>query len=226
MDSLFVISLPRSLSSFIYQLASKAIGLRQPSWVSDGEIMNLDRFALYPGPNFDTSSKFVARHTNPKLFKAATDFLDQVAMRSGFAYKDVVNPFVVSEWLKSNKFCVLRIKRNIADIAYSMLEKGWHYPSVASHSQGDLTTSVIEGLLRANQALDLVPGEDLNYDDFIYDEASIMTALSRLYPLREIEEIKYLNRSFSHVRDRILERRTTNIYKRLHEIVAERTLLL
>ena len=43
LGSLFVVSLPRSLSSFLYVAAARAIGLAEPAWTSDGEILNRDR---------------------------------------------------------------------------------------------------------------------------------------------------------------------------------------
>ena len=43
LSSLFVVSLPRSLSSLLYVAAARAIGLSQPAWTSDGETLNRDR---------------------------------------------------------------------------------------------------------------------------------------------------------------------------------------
>ena len=43
MRSLFVVSLPRSLSSLLYVAASRALGLAEPGWTTDGEILNRDR---------------------------------------------------------------------------------------------------------------------------------------------------------------------------------------
>ena len=43
MHSLFIVSLPRSLSSQTYELCTKAIGLKEPRWTTHGEILNADR---------------------------------------------------------------------------------------------------------------------------------------------------------------------------------------
>src|SRR5829696_7255360 len=101
-DSLFVVSLPRSLSSITYYISRVVLGLKAPSWTSDGEILNVDRYALYQGPRHDTGIKFVVKEKNPALFQSAIDFLDQATVSTGFAYKDVIHPFVTSEWLRSN----------------------------------------------------------------------------------------------------------------------------
>lgn len=47
--SLFVVSLPRSLSTLIYHAVRQSVGLEEPIWTSDGEIMNLDRFRADAG---------------------------------------------------------------------------------------------------------------------------------------------------------------------------------
>jgi hypothetical protein len=76
--------------------------LNTPSWTSDGEILNVDRFVLYPGPRHDTGIKFLLKESNPALFQSVIDLLDQATVAAGFAYKDVVHPFAVSEWLGSS----------------------------------------------------------------------------------------------------------------------------
>src|ERR1044072_5027726 len=157
MNSLFVVSLPRSLSSLTYYIARVALGLIAPSWTSDGEIMNIDRFALYAGPRNDANVKFLVKEDKPALFERAIDFLDQATVPHGFAYKDVIHPFVVAEWLKQNEFRVLRIKRNLTNVVFSMLAHNWLYPRVVSQNQDDTEEAVIEGLIRADMALDSIP---------------------------------------------------------------------
>ena len=217
-SSLFVVSLPRSLSSMTYYIARVVLGLNAPSWTSDGEILNIDRYALYPGPSHDTSIKFLLKEKNATLFQVAIDFLDQATMAEGFAYKDVVQPFVVSEWLRSSRLRVLRIKRNLTDVAFSMLNQGWHYPRFASRGEGDLEEMLIEGIIRADMALDSVPGEQVDYDDLMADESVLRNALVRLYPNDTMHEFKYSD-SFRATGETILQRRSSDQYKMLGEKV-------
>ncbi len=217
-SSLFIVSLPRSLSSMAYYIARVVLGLNAPSWTSDGEILNINRYALYPGPNHDTSIKFLLKEKNAALFQTAIDFLDQATMPAGFAYKDVVQPFVVSEWLRSSEFRVLRIKRSLTDVAFSMLNQGWHYPRFASGSEGDLEETVIEGIIRADRALDSVPGEHIDYDDLMVDESVLRNALVKLYLNDTLQEFQYTD-SFRATGNTILQRRSTDQYKMLSEKV-------
>jgi hypothetical protein len=117
MKSLFVLALPRSLSTLIYHTARQALGLQEPSWTMDGEILNIDRMAHYRGLRFDEGVKFTTPEADPDLFRKLTDFLSQVTVSKGFAYKDVVHPFVVSAWPGLRNFCVLRIQPTLADVA-------------------------------------------------------------------------------------------------------------
>lgn len=222
MNSLFVISLPRSLSSLTYYIARTALGLKAPSWTSDGEILNIDRFALYAGPTHDTNVKFLVKEDKPKMFQCALDFLDQATVPSGFAYKDVIHPFVVSEWLKASQFRVIRIKRNLTDVAFSMLAHNWLYPKAASQHQDDAEAAVIEGIIRADMALDAVPGEHLDFDELIADEGVLSRALLKLYPGSPVLKFQYLNESFCAFRDQqVLHRRTLAQYKKLAEKVQQ-----
>jgi hypothetical protein len=215
-DSLFIVSLPRSLSSMTYYIARVLLGLNAPSWTSDGEILNVDRFALYPGPSHDTGIKFLLKESNPALYQSVIDFLDQATVAAGFAYKDVVHPFAVSEWLESSGLRVLRIKRNLNDVAFSMLAQGWHYPRFASRGQGDLEEMVIEGIIRADIALDSLPGEHIDFDDLIADESVLRNALIKLYAGIAMQEFKF-NESFHSTGKAILQRRSTDAYKMLGE---------
>jgi hypothetical protein len=222
MNSLFVVSLPRSLSSLTYYIARVALGLKAPSWTSDGEIMNIDRFALYAGPRDDANVKFLVKEDKPALFERAFDFLDQATVPQGFAYKDVIHPFVVAEWLKQSEFRVLRIKRNLTDVVFSMLAHNWLYPRVASQNQDDTEAAVIEGLIRADMALDSVTGEHIAFDELVADESVLRNALLKLYPEASVLTFQYLNESFCAFRDReVLNRRTLDQYKRLDEKVQQ-----
>ena len=82
----------------------------------------------------DMGVKFTLKERDPARFDALSEFLDQVTAPAGFAYKDVVQPFVVAEWLRSHphQYRVLRIKRRLPDVAFAMLAKRWLYPCRAA----------------------------------------------------------------------------------------------
>lgn len=199
MRSLFVLSLPRSLSSLVFRVGRDTLGLREPTWTTEGEILNLDRMAHYRGARFDECAKFTTGRNDPKLFRQTTDFLSQVVQPEGFVYKDVIQPFVVSAWPGLGELRVVKIRRDVAEVACSMLRQGWYYPQAASGAD-DLETALIEGLLRAEQAIDRAPGESIEYDALIRDEDSLRACLARLYPDREVPRLGYVDRPFAELR--------------------------
>jgi hypothetical protein len=210
--SLFLVSLPRSLSSLLYQRIRPALGLAEPVWTTDGEVLNLHRFAHLP----DGLDLEGLRFTPPEheRFGRLTAFLDQAAQREGFLYKDVVQPFVAAGWLPGSGLATLRIERPLADIAWAMLDRGWLYPREgAAAPTGDPERDLIAGLARAQQALAALPGPVLSYDDLIRDEEPLAAALRGLYG--DVPTPHYLDDSFRTVRDEILARRTTERWRRL-----------
>lgn len=212
MRSLFLVSLPRSLSSLLYQKIRPALGLREPVWTSDGEILNLHRFAHLP-PGCDLEG---LRFTPPghAHFDRLTAFLDQATVREGFFYKDVVQPFVVAHWLPASGLAALRIERPFADIALAMLDRGWHYPGGAAEiSDGDPESILLAGLARAQQALATIPGPVLQFDELITDEVPLAAALCELYG--DVPVPRYLDDEFKAVREEVLARRRTERWERL-----------
>src|SRR5579872_349959 len=161
--SLFVVTLPTSLSSVLYKAARDCLGLQNPSWTSDGEVLNADRFVLLSQPNDEASRKFILEKEDRSLFRKITEFLEQVVAPNGFAYKDVVQPFVVSQWIKNNLPPTLKIKRNIADVAYSMLRNRWQYPMRLFPTIQPVELAVIRGLVLAQEELDSIPGEEVDF---------------------------------------------------------------
>ncbi len=135
MNSLFVLALPRSLSSLTYTAARLALGLRAPSWTTDGEILNLERFVHYAGPWRDSCEKFTTCEARPDLFNQLMNFLDEIVRPCGYAYKDVVQPFVAASWCARTHLPILTIRRNVAEVAFSVLRRGWYYPMGAATSQ-------------------------------------------------------------------------------------------
>lgn len=247
MRSLFVLSLPRSLSTLIYGVARPALGLRAPEWVLDGEVLNVDRYSHYGGPQFDEGAKFTLPEREPELTRRMHAFLDEVTHEEGFAYKDVIQPFVVASWPGLARFRVLRIRRDVAEVADSMLRQHWLYPVTVG---GDRTLrlafaglrrlrgpqralaarvlrrfhrrrleeAMLEGLLRAEAALDTVVAESVEYEELVAREGALTRALDALYGGAPHEEIRYRDATFDRVRRRVEKRRTGRRYHRLAEL--------
>jgi hypothetical protein len=211
--SLFVVALPNSLSSVVYKAARDCLGLQNPSWTSDGELLNVDRFVLISAPSDAVSRKFVVERQERSLFKKITEFLDQVVAPHGFAYKDVVQPFVVGQWIKKNLPPTLKVKRNIADVAYSMLKNNWHYPQRVCPKTEPVELAVIQGLLLAQEALDSIPGEEVDFERLISSEESLYAALTSLYGNgAQIKFPTYIDHRFRVRRDEVIGRRHTREY--------------
>jgi hypothetical protein len=227
--SLFIVALPRSLTSLVYHAARGAVALRQPEWTTDGEILNVRRFALLAEEGTVEGVRYVERERDGERFDRLLAFLGQVACAEGFAYKDVIQPYVVAEWLAARPVRVLYIERPVPDVAYAMLERGWHYPARPdgpepgqpypgsdpdSEAEADLERRLVAGLLRARGALAAVADQWVHYDELIHDETPLWDALRSLYGA-EVRRPHYLDEDFSGVREKILGRRATERYRRL-----------
>lgn len=219
MKTLFVISLPRSLSTLVYHAARLSLSLNEPTWTSDGEIMNNDRYIQYSGKRDDAGIKYTRREKEPELFKRLSDFLDQVTIPHGFIYKDVVHPFVVSQRLKAGDMNVLKIKRPLPDVVYAMMSKQWFYPAIAAAQGKNNEDAVIQGLILAEDTIDRVPGETIAYDIVVQDENIVTRALERLYPGENVIPMGFIDDEFRRECQSVQERRKTDLYKRIAEKV-------
>lgn len=219
MRSLFVVSLPRSLSSIVYLQVRLALGLAEPSWTSDGEILNVDRFALLPGDASVEGLRFLRRDRDRRRFDRLVDFVDQVVQREGFAYKDVVQPFVMAAWLAGSGLATLKIERPVTDIAYAMLLRGWDYPRAAAETDGGSPEqALIGGLLMAQRAFDSIPGPVVRFDELIFDEAPLQEVVGGFDGGDRTRRVAYLDDNFRAVREEVLARRTSERYRRLDAI--------
>lgn len=227
MRSLFIVSLPRSLSSLVYHVARTSLGFPELAWTSDGELLNSDRHASY-GRAKGNGLKYAPAWDPMRRADGMRAFLDEVVRPRGRAYKDVVQPFVVASWLPGRELAVLRIRRPLADIVDSMLAKGWTYPARAfappgigddEHDRSE--AAVIAGLLAARRALEQIPAEVVDYDDLITNEGALAEALARLYPAGNIAPIHYLDEFFHERRAAVLARRATPRYRELERRIRE-----
>jgi hypothetical protein len=219
--SLFVVSLPRSLSSLLYVAAARAIGLAQPEWTSDGEILNRDRAPRRPQSVAPDGERFTLLGSAPDAFASMTSYLDSAALRQGFAYKDVVQPFVIGGWEGLGDFKVLKVRRNVAEVAYTMLKRQWLYPAHAASVFDDHPWALVEGLVRAEAVLDALPGETVDYADAVFDYGPLEAALGKLYPDAQVRPLGYIDRGFARTRRRLeAERRDSLVFRRLEWIVS------
>ena len=220
--SLFVVSLPRSLSSLLYVAAARAIGLAEPEWTSDGEILNRERVPRRLQRRAPADERFTLLGSAPDAFASMSGYLDRSALRQGFAYKDVVQPFVIGGWEGLGDFRVLRVRRNVAEVAYTMLKRQWLYPARAASAFEAHPWTLVEGLVRAEAVLDALPGVTVDYADAVLDHEPLEGALRRLYPDAELEPLHYIDRGFARTRRRLeAERRASLVFRRLEWIVAE-----
>lgn len=219
--SLFVVSLPRSLSSLLYVAAARAVGLAEPTWTSDGEILNRDRVPKRLHCLAPADERFTLLGSAPETFASMTSYLDRTALRQGFAYKDVVQPFVVGGWEGLGDFVVLKVRRNVAEVAYTMLKRQWLYPARAASVFDAHPWALVEGLIRAEAVLDALPGETVDYADAVLDHGPLAAALGRLYPDASLAPLRYIDRHFARTRRRLeAERRNSLVFRRLEWIVS------
>jgi hypothetical protein len=222
LSSLFLVSLPRSLSSLLYAAAAHAIGLAVPWWTSDGEILNRDRVPRRLQHLAPADERFTLLSSAPGVFEDMTSYLDRTALRRGFAYKDVVQPFVVGGWDGLGDFKVLKVRRDVAEVAYTMLKRQWLYPARAASAFDAHPWTLVEGLVRAEAVLEALPGESVEYADAVLDHDPLESALRRLYPDVPLAPLRYIDRGFTRMRRRLeAERRASLVFRRLEWIVAE-----
>jgi len=220
LDSLFVVSLPRSLSSLLYIAAARALGLSEPTWTSDGEILNRDRMPRRLQSRAPADERFTLLSEAPDAFASMTSYLDGAALRQGFAYKDVVQPFVIGGWEGLGDFRVLKVRRNVAEVAYTMLKRQWLYPARAASVFEEHPWALVEGLVRAEAVLDALPGVAVDYADAVLGHGPLEAALRRLYPEAQLEPLRYVDRGFARTRRRLeSERRASLVFRRLEWIV-------
>jgi hypothetical protein len=222
MKSLFVVSLPRSLSTTLYYAASRSLRLHEPTWTSAGEILNGERVKARRRRVKTSAGRFTLRESEPDLFERTRAALSTSVERDGFAYKDVVQPFVVAEWLAPGEFCVLKVKRDVAEVAYAMIKRHWHYPGRAARLHRAQPLSLIEGLVRAEGALDSLPGETVHYADALASHEPLRNALQALYPEARLSPIGYIDRRFTRKRSRLEGRRNdSELFHDLRRAVVE-----
>ena len=214
LPSLFILALPRSLSTLVHSAATEALGFAAPRWTSAGEILNGDRVVLSTSEVEAIHPKFTPPEQGFVLEQLAA-FLDDVVRPNGYGYKDVVQPFAVAAWLRDRPLRVLRIERPLADVAFSMHRAGWFYPQVAAPQGAEPLDRFLLGLLRAHAALATVPAAVLSAEELIQDSAALTRALAALYPELAVPAIAIHDEGFRLRRELLLKDRETPSYRAL-----------
>jgi hypothetical protein len=169
------------MSTVVYADCCHRLGLREPAWAAAGEILNPDRLAL--GAAADTRQRFTTRGRSPRQFDRLLAYLRDCVNPSGYAYKDVVQPFAVMEYLAQAGMPVLRIERHPDDVAEAMLRRGWDYPRWAARSRLPADEALLDGLHAAADALRSLPATTIAFEDLLTGDA-LDQALRTLYPGR------------------------------------------
>ena len=192
-----------------------------PSWTSDGEILNGDRFLRRLQPLAPVAPRFAVPGTDGDGWAWTASFLDETAEPWGFAYKDVVQPFAVSAWPALAQFRLLKVRRDVAEVAYAMTKRQWVYPARAATIFAEQPWSLVEGLLRAEAVLAALPGPTVDYELAVLDHEPLERALQSLYPGVELGPVDYIGRGFRRRRRRLLaERRQSRLFGRIRDAVA------
>jgi len=188
-------------------------GLREAQWASDGEILNLDRhiFLSHRNPNEVRSLKYLRIEQSPQLFHQGIQFLESCTCSSGYIYKDVVQPFILSSWPGLKDFTSVYLHRPLADIAYSVLKQGWDWPAHAITRNDAEKNDIIQGLITAEQVLRKIPAKRIEFEDLVNDASTLQRTLSEY----QLTPIDYLTSDFLQKRDMVLQTRETSEYKEL-----------
>lgn len=224
-QSLFILALPRSLTTLVYRASARALGLHQPGWTCDGEIMNFQHFA--GSGHVDGDKRFTSETCDAETFARLQAYLRDCVHPRNYAYKDVVHPFVTASILNDLGTTVLNIRRPLTDIAMAMKARDWSYPSAAAQSfasENDGDLALVEGLVRAANALSAYARDSsacsiIDCSDLTADEGFLSNALARLYPDERIGPIAYIDGAFRRHSDSLMLRRKDTEYQDLRDKV-------
>ncbi|MEM9292143.1 MAG: hypothetical protein AAGD01_10720 [Acidobacteriota bacterium] len=214
--SLFLVALPRSLSTLVHDLCAYALDLRSPSWARGGEILNGDQLVLQPESTEGTSRKFNLADERI-IQQRIRAFLSDVVQPHGRLYRDVVQPFAVTRWLKENPMPTLWVRRPLADIAFSLSRQQLSFPARAGGGEGDELDQVLRGLVRARKALGTLGAEEIEFDHLVRDEEELRTALGRLYPDHQLPPLRYRNADFRRLTEVVLGHRVSREWLEIQE---------
>lgn len=213
--SLFIVALPRSLSSEIFQVLRSMTGLKEAQWATDGEILNLDRHILHSHQKAEEvqALKYLRLDHSPETFHRGMTFLDDCTQQNGYIYKDVVQPFLLSAWPSLKNFNSIYVDRKVEDVAFSVLRQKWEWPAHALTRSQVQRHDVIRGLLLAQKTLQEMPCRRIEFEKVIFEASSLEEVLEGY----DFKPVNYLTPDFCRRRDQTLSKRHTAEYLELAE---------
>jgi hypothetical protein len=114
------------------------------------------------------------------------------------------------------------VRRDVAEVAYTMLKREWGYPARAASLYEEPVWSLVEGLVRADAVIDALPGVSIDYARAVRDDGALEDVLRGLYPLGPLAPIDYLDRQFVRTRRRLeRDREHSFVFRRIERMVEE-----
>ncbi|MEL7146119.1 MAG: hypothetical protein AAFO69_07100 [Bacteroidota bacterium] len=192
-----------------------------PGWTSSGEITNSDRFSPEEHQKHGSIPKFLRGDQNLEMAKKVRRLLDLNIKPQEYVYKDVVQPFLVTEWLAAEQYPTIIIHRNPVDVAIAMWQRDWYYPANVTSSGSSLKKQLMTGLYDAQSALATVRGVAIQFEHLLKDEVVIQSALKDLYNSNNIPVVRYLSPAFKEYSKQIDQRKKSNLYEEFNNIYQE-----
>jgi glycosyltransferase involved in cell wall biosynthesis len=209
--SLMIVGLPHPLTARVYRYAAGALGLRQPTWATDGAFLNFDDFTILRDK--PRMQQFLYDVDGP-TYQSCLEFARAVLQPFDHAYMLSTQPWLAHELCRgsddSSSFRVLRLVTYLPDVAYGMLHANWF--DVAGIDEGaSRLDALVRGLLRADEILRAIPAVEVRVADLLRDPSALPTALARLYPEPSLAQASepFIDETVQALRESIVEARKT-----------------
>tara|TARA_R110001606_G_scaffold222171_1_gene370038 strand:- start:159 stop:869 length:711 start_codon:yes stop_codon:yes gene_type:complete len=220
--SLLIVGLPRSMSSLIYclcrDMTKKCLKTLDKNIFHEGDIFNhIQHF--YP--------KILKKFGNPKLnqYQKHKKLLDK--HKGGFLIKTVCQPRYLKKYFDENSdaYNVLIIRRDPADVVYSLYLKEWYWVINILGLNSELERNQnIKKLCRAvikiqEEYNEKIEGKFLiSYDNLLEDETLLYRKLIEMG--YDPNFISHLDASFKRKRDAVFLTRKTPLYQMIKNELA------
>jgi hypothetical protein len=115
LPSLFVVGLPRSLATLVFHVARLALRLKEPTWTTDGEVMNVDRFVMTPAVFDHAGIKYLRSSRRPGAVRQASRIPDPLHNTSGIHLQGR-GPSVCRIRIPGSMSCQFADKRDVCTV--------------------------------------------------------------------------------------------------------------